>query len=324
MKTALSLAAVFALALAPALSIAADPDDDDAAPAQGTDLPTLNLEQQHAAGIVVAHPVDAELARRDDALAFVLDPSDLVGLSADADARAAAARAAAAELERVRGLYKAGVGASQKALEAAQAEQARTRAEAQAAQAKFVLNWRPVAAMPDAARRRLIEAVAAGKSVLVRAELTGRHVIGKLPARALLDVDGISVPGIVLGTLAQRAEEAQGVAVLVEVRDAPNGFGPGARVPAVLLGDKQSGVLVPRDGVLFDDDGAFVYRRQAAKGGDKDAVYNPVRIKLLQAQGDSWLVSGLDDDDDIVVHGAGVLWSLQGIVGHAAGDMDDD
>jgi hypothetical protein len=49
-----------------------------------------------------------------------------------------------------------------------------------------------------------------------------------------------------------------------------------------------------------------------------------VRIKLLQAHGDGWLVEGVDDDDNIVVHGAGVLWSLQGILGHAAGDIDDD
>jgi hypothetical protein len=34
-------------------------------------------------------------------------------------------------------------------------------------------------------------------------------------------------------------------------------------------------------------------------------------------------VDGVDDDDDIVVHGAGVLWSLQG-VGAQQHDDDED
>jgi hypothetical protein len=32
----------------------------------------------------------------------------------------------------------------------------------------------------------------------------------------------------------------------------------------------------------------------------------------------------VDDDDDIVVRGAGVLWSLQGVGARAADDDDDD
>ena len=45
-----------------------------------------------------------------------------------------------------------------------------------------------------------------------------------------------------------------------------------------------------------------------------------MRVKLIQAQGDGWIVEGIDDDDNIVVRGAGVLWALQGIIGHAAGE----
>ena len=324
MKSALSLAAVLLLASVPASSVAADTDEYSAMAQAESGPPSLNAEQQRAAGIVVAHPVAAELARRDDALGLVLDPTDLITAAAAADAAAAAAHAATAEVDRVRGLYKAGAGASLKALETAQAEQARTRAESEAATAKFASRWRPVVALPAAARQKLIDAAAAGKSLLVRADLPNRHILGRLPDRALLDVDGVSVPGTVLGTLAHSGEDVQGVGVLVEVRGPPAGLGPGARFPVALLGAKHSGVLVPRDAVLFDDDGALVYKQLAPKSGDKDTVYSPVRIKLLQAQGDSWLVDGIDDDDSVVVHGAGVLWSLQGIVGHAAGDIDDN
>ena len=39
--------------------------------------------------------------------------------------------------------------------------------------------------------------------------------------------------------------------------------------------------------------------------------------------GDGWLVKGVDDDDEIVVHGAGVLWSLEGMGAHPVGDDDE-
>jgi len=51
------------------------------------------------------------------------------------------------------------------------------------------------------------------------------------------------------------------------------------------------------------------------------ARYAPVKVKLLLPYGDGWLVEGVDDDDNIVVRGAGVLWSLQGV---GARQHDDD
>ena len=311
--------------LAFGMAAAAPPDkDDDEAPAGNTGLPALTAEQQRAAGIVVAHPLNAEVAQRDNAIGLVLDSSEMIAALGDADAAAAAVRVASEEVERSRGLYRAGTGASLKTVQAAEAEQARARAQSDAAGAKFAAHWRPIAAMQPGPRQKLLEGIRDGAALLVRADLPGRHVLGSLPDRALLDVDGIGVPGKVLGALAPKSEEAQGAGVLIEVRNAPAGLGPGARVPVALLGGKHSGVLVPRDAVLYDDGGALVYKQFAARSGDKTTRYAPVRIKLLQAHGGGWLVDGIDDDDNIVVHGAGVLWSLQGLVGHAAGDMDDD
>jgi hypothetical protein len=48
-----------------------------------------------------------------------------------------------------------------------------------------------------------------------------------------------------------------------------------------------------------------------------------VKVTLLAPYGDGWLVQGVDDDDDIVVRGAGVLWS-QGAGIHASDDEDED
>ena len=326
-----ALLTAIALAL-PATALCADPDDDDKAPAGTATLPTLNVDQQRAAGVVVAHPANASAAQRDDAIGLVLDPLSLVADAGEVDASAAGARAANSELERVRALYGAGAGASLKALQAAQAEQARTRAQADLASAKFAANWPPLVAMPAAERQKLIDRAAAAKSLLVRADIPGRHILASLPDQAVLDVDGVSVKGAVLGMGALPGNEAQGVAVLIEVRAAPPGFGAGARVPVALLGAPRTGVVVPRDAVLYDEGGALVYKqltkagttRPSTAAADHVARYAPVRVKLIQAHGDGWIVEGIDDDDDIVVRGAGVLWSLQGIAGRVAGDDDDD
>ena len=331
------LAGRFALLAAIALTfsstaLCADQDDDDKAPAGSTALPTLSVDQQRAAGVVVAHPANTSAPQRDEAIGLVLDPLSLITEAGEADASAAGARAANAELERVRGLYAAGAGASLKALQAAQAEQARARAQADIASAKLAANWPPLAAMPAGERQKHIDRVVAGKTLLVRADLPGRHILANLPDKALLDVDGVSVEGSVLGMGALPGSEAQGVAVLIEVRAAPPGFGPGARVPVALLGALRKGVLVPRDAVLYDEGGALVYKQvgnavpsgPSASSGNKQTRYAPVRVKLIQAHGDGWIVEGIDDDDDIVVRGAGVLWSLQGIAGRVAGDDDDD
>jgi hypothetical protein len=156
----------------------------------------------------------------------------------------------------------------------------------------------------------------------LRADLPGRHILGAVPGKALLDVDGIQVPGRVLGTLRQTTE-LQSVGLLIEVQAAPAGLGPGARVPVALLTAERKGLLLPRDAVLYDENGAYVYKQLSKKTQAENARYAPVKVNLLLPYGDGWLVDGVDDDDNIVVRGAGVLWSLQGVGAHAVDDDDD-
>jgi multidrug efflux pump subunit AcrA (membrane-fusion protein) len=143
-----------------------------------------------------------------------------------------------------------------------------------------------------------------------------------LPSKALLDVDGVQVPGRVLGAL-RETTELQSVGLLIEVPAAPPGLGPGARVPVTLLSAEQSGLLLPRSALLYDENGAYVYKEVAKQAGAEAVRYVPVKVNLLLAYGDGWLVDGVDDDDDIVVRGAGVLWSLQGVGTQAVEDDDD-
>jgi hypothetical protein len=114
--------------------------------------------------------------------------------------------------------------------------------------------------------------------------------------------------------------ELQSIGLLIEVPNAPAGLGPGARIPLALLTADRKGMLLPRDALLYDESGAYVYKRTSKPAAGK-TLYTPLKVKVLLPYGDGWLVEGIDDDDDIVVHGAGVLWSLQGV---GAQPHDDD
>jgi hypothetical protein len=310
-----------AVSLATMHAHAQDNDDDEAPQNAGSTTPTLNKEQRDAVGIVVSHAVAAKPADRVAAFAQVLDSSELIAELGDVEAKRAAERAASAEVARLQGLYKAGAGASLKNLEAAQAEQAHARAEADAATSKFSLRWAPLAtASPK--RQKLIDALATGKSALARVDLPGQHSVGAVPEKALLDVDGVAVVGAVLGVLTQ-ATESQSASLLVEIEPPPNGLAVGARFAATLTGASRAGFLVPRGALIYEEGGAFVYHQLAAKPGDDKTQYARKKVTLLMPSGDGWLVDGLDDDDLIVVRGVGVLWSLEGI-GSTPGDDDDD
>jgi hypothetical protein len=324
MKHWLKIALPVGMAAGLVFSFSALGDDDDDKPAsQNGDSPQASLspQQQAAVGITVARPVAANAPERIAALGLVLDGTALLSDLGESTAAAAAAHSAAAEVSRLHGLFEGGAGASQKMLEAAQAEQAKTQADAELTAARLSLHWGPLFASKSAPRQNIIEAVTSGRGLLLRADLPGRHSLGAMPSKALIDVDGIEVPGVILGTLRQ-STESQSVGLLIEIKNPPPGLSPGARLPVSLVAAQKSGMLLPRDAILYDENGAYVYKR-SAKAADGRLNFLPVKVTLLLPYGEGWLVSGVDDDDDIVVRGAGVLWSLQGVGSHAVDDDDD-
>lgn len=306
-----------------AASRAAVGDDDDAAPKPGAQAPSLNAEQRRAVGLEVTHPVAAVAPQRVEALGTILDPLVLLADDTDVTVAAAQGHAAGAELERLLELQKSGAGASLKMIQAAQADEAKARASSTLANARFARHWGPLAERSAQERGRLVAAVVAGRAALVRAELPGRHAAGAavLPSRALLDVDGIQVPGRVLGALEQPSE-LQSAGLLLEVPNPPPGLAPGARVPLALLGEERKGFSLPSEALLYGADGAYVYKQLAPKTPQDPVRFIAVKVTPLLPYGGGWLVQGVDDDDDIVVHGAGVLWSLEGVGAHPADDED--
>lgn len=305
-------------------SLAFAGDDDDAPrPGDASQTPALDAEQQRAVNLQVAHPVAAKAPERTTALGVVLDATTLLSDASERAVAEAQQQAVSAEATRLRGLYKAGSGPSLKMLETAQAEETKARAEAELAAARFAQHWGPLAKESPATRQQQLDALTAGRTLLVRADLPGQHVVGKLPARAVLDVDGIEVPGRVLGPLVQFSD-SQSAGLLLQIDHPPLGLAAGARIPIALYGAERAGMLLPRDAILYDENGAYVYKRTAPRTAAEKTRYLPVKVTLLMPFGDGWLVQGVDDDDEIVVHGVGVLWSLEGVGARAADDEDED
>jgi hypothetical protein len=295
--------------------------DDDDAPTPGA-TPALNAEQERAVDLQVAHPVAAKVPERTVALALVLDGTSLLSDEGERTVAAAQEQAVSAEASRLRDLYKAGAGTPLKALETAQADAAKAHAQAVLAAARFTQNWGPLA-KESFANRQELDAVASGRSLLLRADLPGQHLVGEMPARAVLDVDGVEVPGRVLGALT-RTSDSQSAALLIQIDHPPLGLAAGARLALALYGAERAGMLVPRDAILYDENGAFVYKRVGSPQAGARARYLRVKVTLLLPYQDGWLVQGVDGDDEIVVHGAAVLWSLEGIGARGADDEDED
>lgn len=288
-------------------------DDQGPGPSGQADrLPALSAEQERAVGIVIGGAPAARPPQRIDAYGQVLDPSQLVADAGRLESSRAAARAAGAETARLQRLYR-GADASLKALQLAEATQIEAQARVRQAQAEFLLRWGPLAQLGDAQRAKLIEGLATGGQLLLRADLPGRHSLGTIPKQALVDVDGVRVPARVLGPLPQAAAKMQSVGLLLQMPRPPAGLGPGAQLPVALEGSARDGRVVPDGALLYGERGAYVYRVLPEKTKDGDMQFAPVPVTLLQPVGDGWLVTGLHTDDRIVVHGAGVLWSMQGL-----------
>ncbi|MFI4865988.1 MAG: hypothetical protein ACHQDB_02665 [Steroidobacterales bacterium] len=311
--------------LAAGASRAEDADDEARVPAARANSGTFTLtqSQQQAVGIRIDHPMQMASPQQVDAYGLVLDPVALVSDAGHVDSTQAAAEAAAAEVARLDGLYRNNADASLKALQTARSLATEAAAQAQTAATTFKLQWGPVAALSVSNRRELIDQLSAGRHLLVRADVPGHQLLSSIAARALVIADGVSVAARVLGALPRVDPQSQSTGWLLEIDRRPEGLGPGARTHVRLQAAPVSGVLVPAAALLYAEHGAYVYREVSGSGTDK-TQYIAVPVRLLVRVGDGWLVHGLGRADSIVVQGAGVLWSLEGISTFSAAEEEHD
>lgn len=308
MRTARLTIAAWLLAVT---CLAAAADDDDG----GGDTLVLTAAQVDAIGLRVQAPVAAAPPRRTAAYGRVLDAAQPITAFAALDGARAAERAARLERDRVRALHADGAAAALRRVEAAEAEFAAAQAVLASNQAQLNAQWAALTRLGAGERQALFERLNAGTSALVRAYLPDRQRLSGGPDRATVRVDGVEHAARVLGPL--RAGEAALPALLLELP--LDGLGAGARLAVTLDGDALAGFLLPRSAVLYDEGGAHVWCEQT--GADApERHYRRRAVQLLMPAGEAYLLRGVDADDRVVVHGVGLLWSMQG--GPAADDDD--
>jgi hypothetical protein len=323
MPAALLTALLVALAVTALSRADEQADADDSPPNTAAAALALTPSQQQAVGIRIERPLPLNGAVPIEAYGTLLDPVALVTDLGRLESTRAAAAAAGAEATRLERLYHADQQASLKAWQASQAQSIEAGAQARAAAMSFALQWGPLSTWSAERQRSLLEALTRGREALLRAEVPGHHIGGVVGEQALLEVDGAHVVARVLGPLPRTDAQAQSNGWLLELVNPPPALGPGARVRVRLRSSSAAGVLVPASALLYAESGAYVYRQRRAREADRFR-YEAVAVKPLARVGDAWLVDGLARGDQVVVQGAGVLWSLQGISSFSAAEEEHD
>jgi len=284
---------------------------------------SLTSSQKEAVGLRTERPLPLTTAPPIQAFGTVLDPVALVTDVGRVDSTQVAAAAAAADVARLERLYHDDTQASLKAVQTAQAQSVEAAAQAHAAALSFRLQWGPLAAWSEAQRRSLLEAVSRGELLLLRADVPGQRLGGAIDRRALVEVDGVSIAARVLGQLPRTDASSQSLGWLLQLERNPEGLGPGAHVAVRLQAAATEGLLVPATALLYSEHGTYVYRQLDDDGADT-FHYAAVAVRPLARVGSAWLVAGLERTDRVVVEGAGVLWSQQGIGTFSAAEEEHD
>jgi hypothetical protein len=234
-----------------------------------------------------------------------------------------AAAAAEAEATRLEHLYRDDAQVSLKALQAAQAQSAQASAQARAAALGFSLQWGPLASWGAGQQRALLEALTHGRQLLVRADVPAHPLGSTVDRHAVVAIDGVNVSARVLGPLLRADGPAQAAGWLLQLERTPGALGPGTRIEVRLQAAATSGLLVPAEALVYAEKGSYVYRRHGTSSA-AGFHYEAVPVRPLSRVGSAWLVEGLAPNDQVVVQGAGVLWSLQGVGSFSAAEEEHD
>ena len=305
-------AAAAALALLAVLSAACSraPEEETAAPGKSsTQLPprTVRLdagmqrELQLKTETLVAVTATPELKT----YGRVLDPTPLALLVAELTSAQAALAASEKEYARVQVLLQQH-NASERALQAAEADAARNRSLVQSARDRIALSWGPeLLQSPNLAA--LVRDLTAQKSELVRIDVAIDEALTAAPrtARIARATDATQFASAELVGYAPMADpQLQGHGLLYLVRNDALRLTPETAVVGVLErgGAPLQGVRVPAAALLRHDAEPCVYVQR------DETTFERIPVPAMQAIEGGWLLtSGLQAGDRVVTDGAQIL-----------------
>jgi len=205
---------------------------------------------------------------------------------------------------RSRKLFENGENIARKALDLAEAQAASDRLKLRAAEQRFLLEWGPVI---DRDRVALIDGLLAGKTVLVRAELTAMAQPETPPATASVTVPGSNEPlaATVLSAAPRVDAKSQTAAWFLTLPT------PRQPLPSVLAwdvgpaaaGEAETGVLIPAVAVVLFEGQAWIFGE-----GDEPGRFERKAVELTRALPGGWFAArDFKPGDRIVTAGAASL-----------------
>lgn len=286
-------------------------------------LPEIKLAKaaQTAAGIEVEAPRTHRQGQQIQVPATMIDPLALVDLRArlqsarqELEAARAAAAGSAAEEARTAALFRDDRNASERALQAAQAQARGDAARVHAAQAALeaartsaAASWgTTIAGWLDARQSDALDRLFNGQEVLLRVAVRIEDRIKGKPGPLLLSPPGSTrTSSAALVSAAPQADpQLSGVTYFYRA-EASDGLRPGMRATALLQGrgDVREGVLIPGSALVWQAGKSWIYLREG------EDLFQRREIATNEPVGDSWFVTGLEDDAQVVVRGAQMLLS---------------
>ena len=276
----------------------------------------LEARQRASLGIATVTLTAAQVPRTWPATAQVIDPTPLVTLAGDLRAARSTAEVSRHELERSEKLHAADSNVSLKALEAARAQSLSDAGRAQDLLSQFSTAWgRAIGAMDEGARERLIGDLAAGRTVLLRAETRADSSHAQLGVAHLQLLAGEERwEARVLGPAAQGSSQSLGAAYLLTTPASP-ALQPG-RVLLAELEDRSGrleGIKLPRSALVRWEGADWVFIEEKTNTFARRAVHPTVWLE------DGCLVQqGVRAGEHVVSVGAELLLAAESSAGSKA------
>ena len=281
----------------------------DAAPA-GAEKPKENplrvpAAQRSAFGFVLAKPAAATLTPEVSAYGRVLDPAPFITLAADLEVAEAALVASAKAAARARDLFAAGGNASRQNLEAAEAAEARDRALVAAARARLVVGFGRTASAPApfAAWRKGLEE---GRAI-ARLDVPAGETVGDHPPTARVGpaLGGELADAAILGDAPTADPQVQGRSFLVLLGERSPPVGAALRATLPGAGAASAALVVPRRAIVYHQGSAWLFVL-----GEEDTFERKV-VTVGRSLGDTVVVAGIEETDQVLTTGAGQLLSAE-------------
>jgi hypothetical protein len=242
-----------------------------------------------------------------EAYGRVLDPVPLAEqFAARASARAVFAQARI-EFERMRALHRNDQNASARELESAELAFRRAELDLATAQGRFSATWGDALAARDDLET-LVRRLTEQRAALARIEVPAGDTTSGLPSSVRVHATAAgsaAVEGALLGPAPATDALTQGRAFLVLIEQQPPTPGTALAGELRFPEDAISGVLVPRNAILWQDGAPCVWVEAAPDTFERRG------ISLYEGHDGGWVSTGLEAGTRVVVSGAQELLSQE-------------